>query len=150
MRNPCLNLFIKKMIEKLLAKILLPKQESILIKLNDQFDSFEIKNKYNSNNKSFDIKFIADLTNSTINISKLNYKKDHGKKSELSFDVNFILDKNYHIRNLKFLTDKSKIYLSNIKLNKNLEVVDFEKLEIKTFLNKIKNNDFSINKSEKI
>ena len=60
------------------------------------------------------------------------------------------MDKYYHIRDLKFLADKSKIYLSNIKLNKNLETVDFEKLEIKTFLNKIKNNDFLINKSTKI
>jgi len=121
-----------------------------LIKLNDQFDSFKIKNKYNSNKKSFDIMGTVDLTNSMINISKLNYKKDYKKKSELNFDVNFILDKHYHIRNLKFLADKTKIYLSNLKLNSNLEIVDFEKLEIKTFLNEIKNNDFSINKSAKI
>jgi len=60
------------------------------------------------------------------------------------------LDKYYHIRDLKFLADKYKIYLSNIKLNKNLEIVDFEKLEIKTFLNEIKNNDFLIDKSAKI
>ena len=121
-----------------------------LIKINDQFDSFKIKNKYNYNKKSFDIKGTVNLTDSTINISKLNYKKNHGKKSELIFDVNFILDKHYHIRDLKFLADKNRIYLSNIKLNKNLETVDFEKLDIKTFLNGIKNNDFSINKSEKI
>ena len=121
-----------------------------LIKINDQFDSFKITNKYNYNKKSFDIKGTVDLTDSTINISKLNYKKNYGKKSELIFDVNFILDKHYHIRDLKFLADKNRIYLSNIKLNKNLETVDFEKLEIKTFLNEIKNNDFSINKSEKI
>jgi len=121
-----------------------------LLKLNGQFDSFMIQNKYNPNKKTFDIKGTADLTNSTINISKLNYKKKHGKNSELKFDVNFILDKHYHIRGLEFLTDKSKIYLSDIKLNKNLEITDFKKLEIKTFLNEIKNNDFSINKSEKI
>jgi len=121
-----------------------------LVKLNDQFDSFEIINKYNSDKKSFDIKGMADLTNSMINISKLNYKKDHGKKSELNFDVNFILEKHYHIQKLKFLTDKTKIYLSNVKLNSDLEVIDFEKLEIKTFSNKIKNNDFSIKKSSKI
>jgi hypothetical protein len=121
-----------------------------LIKINDQFDSFKIKNKYNYNKKSFDIKGTVNLTDFTINISKLNYKKNHGKKSELIFDVNFILDKHYHIRDLKLLADKTRIYLSNIKLNKNLETVDFEKLDIKTFLNGIKNNDFSINKSEKI
>ena len=121
-----------------------------LIKINDQFDSFKIKNKYNYNKKSFDIKGTVNLTDSTINISKLNYKKNYGKKSELIFDVNFILEKHYHIRDLKFLADKNRIYLSNIKLNKNLETVDFEKLDIKTFLNGIKNNDFSINKSEKI
>jgi len=31
-----------------------------LIKLNDQFDSFKIQNKYNSNKKSFDIKGTVD------------------------------------------------------------------------------------------
>ena len=121
-----------------------------LIKVSDQFDSFKIQNKYNPNKKSFDIKGAADLTNSTINISKLNYKKKRGKNSELKFDVNFILDKHYHIRDLKFLADKTKIYLSDIKLNKNLETVDFKKIEIQTFFNEIENNDFSINKSEKI
>lgn len=121
-----------------------------LIRLNDQFESFRIKSIYNSNKKNFDIKGISDLTDSTINISKLNYKKNHGKKSELNFDVNFIFDKHYHIRNLEFSADKTKIFLSDIKLNKNLETVDFKKLEIKTFLNEIKNNDFSINKSDKI
>ena len=100
--------------------------------------------------KALILKELLDLTDSIINISKLNYKKNHGKKSELIFDVNFILDKHYYIRDLKLLADKTRIYLSNIKLNKNLETVDFEKLEIKTFLNEIKNNDFSINKSEKI
>ena len=121
-----------------------------LIKLNDQFEHFKIKSKYNSNKKNFDIKGIIDLTNSTINISKLNYEKKHGEKSELNFDVNFIFDKHYHIRDLKFSADKTKIFLSNIRLNKNLETVDFKKLEIKTFLNEFKNNDFSINKSDKI
>jgi len=121
-----------------------------LIKLRDDFNSFKIKNKYNSNKKSFDINGIIDLTDSTINISKLNYSKSYGKESELNFDVNFILDRHYHIRDLKFLANKTKIYLSNVKLNKNLEVTDLEKLEIKTFLNGTKNNDFLINKSTKI
>ena len=121
-----------------------------LIKLRDEFNSFKIKNKYNSNKKSFDINGIIDLTDSTINISKLNYSKGYGKESELNFDVNFILDRHYYIRDLRFLANKTKIYLSNVKLNKNLEATDFEKLEIKTFLNGTKNNDFLINKSTQI
>jgi len=120
------------------------------IKKEDKLDSFKIKEIYNYNEKSFDINGKIDLTNSEVKVSKLNYKKDSGKKSELSFNVNFILNKYYNIKNLKFLTDKDKIYLSSIKLNKKLEVMDLKKLEIKTFLDEIKNNDLSITKEKKI
>ena len=115
-----------------------------LIKIKDNNDSFNIKEIYNYNKKSFDISGIVDLTKSKVKISRLNYNKDSGKKSEISFDINFVLNKYYNIENLNFLTDRSKISLSNIKLNKNFEVLDFKKLEIKTFLNEIKNNDFLV------
>ena len=118
--------------------------------IKDYFDSFQIKEIYNYNDKSFDINGIIDLTNSKVKVSRLNYNKDYGKKSEINFDVNFVLDKYYNINNLNFLADKTKIHLSNIKLNKNFEVKDFKKLEIKTFENEIKNNDFLAKKSEKV
>ena len=60
-----------------------------------------------------------DLTNSKVKVSSLNYNKDHGKKSEISFDINFVLRKYYNIKNLNFLEHETKIKLSNIKLNKN-------------------------------
>ena len=120
------------------------------IKVKDYFDNFKIKEVYNYNDKSFAINGIIDLTNSKVKVSTLNYNKDHGKKSELNFDINFILEKYYNIDNLNFLSDKSKINLSGIKLNKNFEVKDFKKLEIKTFENEIKNNDFFVKKSEKV
>ena len=120
------------------------------IKVKDHFDSFKIKEIYNYNKKSFDINGIINLTNSKVKISRLNYNKDHGKKSEISFDVNFVLNKYYNIESLNFLADKTKIYLSNIKLNKNFEVNDFKQLKIKTFENEIKNNDFLVEKSEKV
>ena len=121
-----------------------------LIKVKDNYDSFKIKEIYNYNKKSFDINGVVDLTNSKVKVSILNYNKDHGKKSKISFDINFVLNKYYNIKNLNFLADRSKISLSNIKLNKNFEVSDFKKLEIKTFLNEIKNNDFLVKKSEKV
>jgi hypothetical protein len=120
------------------------------IKVKDHFDNFKVKKKYNYSKKSFDINGILDLTNSKVEVSKLNYNKNYGRQSELRFEVGFILNKQYNIKKLNFLADENKIYLSNVKLNKNFEVDDFRKLEIKTFLNKKKNNDFSVDKSKKI
>jgi len=120
------------------------------IKVKDYFDNFKIKEIYNYSDKSFAISGIIDLTNSKVKVSRLNYNKDYGKKSELNFDVNFVLDKYYNIDKLNFLADKTKISLSRIKLNKNFEVKDFKKLEIKTYENEIKNNDFLVKKSEKV
>ena len=120
------------------------------IKVKDHFDNFKVKKKYNYSKKSFDINGILDLTNSKVEVSKLNYNKNYGRQSELRFEVGFILNKQYNIKKLNFLADENKIYLSNVKLNKNFEVDDFRKLEIKTFLNEKKNNDFSVDKSKKI
>ena len=120
------------------------------VKVKDYFDNFKIKEIYNYSDKSFNIYGIIDLTNSKVKVSRLNFNKDYGKKSELNFNANFVLDKYYNIHNLNFLANKTEIRLSNIKLNKNFEVKDFKKLEIKTYENKIKNNDFSVKKLEKV
>ena len=104
------------------------------IKDKDYFNNFEISETYNYNNKSYDINGTIDLTNSKVKISRLNYDKDYGKKSEINFDVKFILDKYFNINSLNFLADQTKIVLSNIKLNKNFEVNDFEKIEIAGFI----------------
>jgi len=81
------------------------------IKVKDYFDNFKIKENYNYSDKSFDINGIIDLTNSKVKVSRLNFNKDYGKKSELNFDVNFVLDKYYNIDNLNFLADKTNIRL---------------------------------------
>ncbi len=120
------------------------------IKVKDNFDNFNIKEIYNYNDKSFNVKGIIDLTNSKIKISKLNYNKNYNKKSEINFDLKFILNKYYNINKLNFLADKTKVLLSNIKLSKNFEVEDLKKLEIVTFENDIKNNDFLIKKNKNV
>jgi len=121
-----------------------------LIKTKDQFDNFEIKGNYSQKSKAFNITGNIDLKNLNVNISKLNYKKYEGIKADLNFDLNFLVNKYYNINSIKFLTNNSKIYLSNVKLNKKLEVIDLDKLEIKTFIDKVKNNDFLIKKVDKI
>jgi len=139
------------------SKIKLKKTESTNItelngfmKTNKEFDSFNLKQIYNYNKKSFNIIGKADLTNSQVNISKLNYIKDSGKKSGIDFDLSLLPNKNFNIAKIFFLSDKSKIDITNLKLNKNFETNNFKKLEIKTFKNGNKNNDFLIKKTGKI
>ena len=120
------------------------------LKVNENFDSFKINTIYDYDKIFFHTNGIIDLTNSRFKVTRLNYNKDHGKKANLSFDINFVLDKYYNINKLNFSAGKDKINLSNIKLNKNFEIIDLKKIEVKTFLNETKNNDFFIEKSEKV
>jgi len=121
-----------------------------LIKINNNFDDFYIDEKYNYKNKQFNISGFVNLTNAKVNVSKLNYKKNNGVESKLNFDINFIPKNKLNINNFKFVADQTKINLFNVELNKHFEIVDFEKLRVITFLNKTKNNDFSVSKDQKI
>jgi len=120
------------------------------IKQKENFSSFQIEENFNNKKKLHNIKGIADLTNTKINVAKLNYVKDNKKKATISFDINFALNKSYNIKELDFSSEKNKIYLSGLKLNKNLEVSDFKVIKVKTYNNKIKNNDFLANKLDKV
>ena len=120
------------------------------IKAKEYFDDFEINEIYNYSDKSFEIYGNIDLTNSKVKISRINYNKDYGKKSEINFNTKFILNKYLIINNLNFLANETQIFLSNIKMNNNFEVDDFEKIKIKTYKNEIKNNDFLVEKSKEV
>ena len=121
-----------------------------MIKAGKNFDDFKIKEIYDYNKKNFHVSGFVNLTNSKVKFSRLNYTKEDGVKSEVTFDINFIPNKYYNINKLNFLAEKNKIKLSAMKLTKNFQLVDFKLIEVKTFLNKIKNNDFLAKKSEKI
>ena len=120
------------------------------IKQKENFSNFQIEENFNNKKKFHNIKGIADLTNTKINVAKLNYAKSNKKKATINFDINFIINKNYNIKKLDFSSEKNKIYLSGLKLNKNFEVSDFKTIEVKTYNNKVKNNDFVANKLDKV
>ena len=120
------------------------------IKVKDNFDNFNVKEVYNYHDKTLSIKGEVDLTNSQVNIFRLNYKKDPGKPSKIEFDTKFISKKYYNINNLNFSANKTKIFLSNIKFNENLELNNFDKIKVITFSDTIKNNDFLIEKTKDV
>ena len=120
------------------------------IKVNNSFDNFKIKEIYDKKKNFFNIDGSIDLTNTEFIIPQLNFTKDIGKKSDIVFNISFNPSKFYNFKKLILSSEKSKISAANIKLNSNFEIDDLEKIEIKTFSNKVKNNDFLIVKKNKI
>jgi hypothetical protein len=120
------------------------------IKVGDKFETFDISENFDYSKQSFNINGRIELTNSKVTIPKLNYNKDIGKLASLNFDVNFVLNSYFNIQDLEYSNGATIINLSNIKLNKNFELIDFEEAKIRTLEDLVKNNDFSINKSKKI
>ncbi|SVB02815.1 uncharacterized protein METZ01_LOCUS155669, partial [marine metagenome] len=120
------------------------------VKFGDEFEKVQITQKYEKKNKKYSITGSSTLDGSSVNISKLNYKKEKGKNAYLTFNTNFILDEYFLIDYLSYTDEQSEIILNKIKLNKNLEIIDLEKLRIKTYVNKFKNNDFSIKKTDRV
>ena len=62
-----------------------------MFKTKDQFDSFNLNQTFDKNSKKFNVKGSFNLNNSKITVDKLNYNKDAGEKSELNFDINFVI-----------------------------------------------------------
>ena len=119
-------------------------------KFGDEFEKVQITQNYEKKNKKYSITGSSTLDESSVNISKLNYKKEKGKNAYLTFNTNFILDEYFLIDYLSYTDEQSEIILNKIKLNKNLEIIDLETLRIKTYVNKFKNNDFSIKKADRV
>ena len=120
------------------------------VKFGNEFEKINISQLYKKKKKQHIIKAASTLNGLSVNISRLNYKKEKGENAEITFNTDFVLDEYFFINDLSYSDGKSEIILNNIKLNKNLEVDSFESLDIKTYENNIKNNDFSVKKSDKV
>ena len=120
------------------------------MKFDEKFEKIKINQFYKKKDKKYSVDGSLTLEGSSLNISKLNYKKEKNEQANLIFNTNFILGKYFFIENLTYVHDQSEIILNKIKLSKNLEVTDFKDLKIKTYDEKLKNNHFSIKKSDKI
>ena len=121
-----------------------------LLKINSEFEKFSFKNVYSSIKKDSTISGKIDLTDSEVEILKLNYNKENKINSSLNFNINYIYKNYYKIKEIKYLAGENYIHLSNIFLNKKFEITDLKNIKIKTYRNKVKNNDFEINKNKKI
>jgi len=120
------------------------------INFSKDFEKIKVITHFNKINNKKSFKVSSSLTESSVNLEKLNYKKKIGKKAEIDFDIDVVPDKYFLLKSLLYSDDKSQIVLKKIKLNKNLEIIDLNDLKIKTYSKNIINNDFSIKKRNEI
>ena len=84
----------------------------------------------------------------SLKIPNLNYSKQKNTKANVNFDIGGS-KYGYDIKRLVYSSEKNKILLEKIKLNKKLQIKDIGKIQVKTFLKDIKNNDFQIIRANK-
>ena len=110
-----------------------------LFKINNKsVQKFNFKNVFTSNKQT--IRFNSNFDNE-IDIPFLNYNTKN-KIAKLSSEME--IGKNYiNLKNFSLIEDKSFFSLKKIYL-KNKKLVSFESISVKTFKDKILNNDFTI------
>ena len=120
------------------------------VKFSENFEKLKFSQFFNKKNKKRNLKVFSSLKESSLDLKRLNYKKKVGQNAQIDLNLDLLSDKYFLIKSLDYSDEKSKIILKKIKLNNNLEIVDLSDLKIKTYLKDVKNNDFSIKKSNKI
>ncbi len=117
-------------------------------KFTNEFEDIKIIQSYNKKSKEYTISGFSTLNNSSINISTINYKKEKKLSSNINFKIKFILNEYFLIKDLKYSENKSIIVINNLKFNNNVELISLKKIQIKTYLNNQKNNDFLVQKND--
>jgi hypothetical protein len=111
-----------------------------LIKFDKKFEDFSLSG---NTGKNFNLTGKTSLHELSLKIAKLNYFKEKNTKANIEFDIDSSKS-NYRINRLIYSSEKSKIELDQIRLNKKLEIEDIRNIKAITFINNIKNNDFHI------
>ena len=120
------------------------------VKISESFEKLKISQTYTKKNKMYNINVSSSLNESLVKVEKLNYQKVPGINANINFDLELVDNKYFLIKSLSYLENKNEIILEQIKLNSDLEISDISRIKILTYLDNLKNNDFTINKKDKI
>jgi len=152
------NQFVEKQIKKFLIS-----KANISINLNKQKNNFlMLEGLYNlgsTDNKKFKISHDLNKKNSkylvdfdlaeNIILEFINFKSDFKKGSNIKSEINFI-NNEIIFKYIKFIEDKNLISINNLKLNKKKKLAAVSAIEVLTYNDNQKNNDFKVSFKKKI
>ena len=154
--------FKSQFVEKQIKKFLISKA-NISINLNKQKNNFlMLEGLYNlgsTDNKKFKISHDLNKKNSkylvdfdlaeNIILEFINFKSDFKKGSNIKSEINFI-NNEIIFKYIKFIEDKNLISINNLKLNKKKKLAAVSAIEVLTYNDNQKNNDFKVSFKKKI
>jgi len=107
---------------------------------NNQFNKFKIINSFNKKHSKLNVDFdFIDI----LKLDFINYKKNKSKKANIKSEIS-ILENEVNIKFIDYKEGKNAIKVSDLKIDKKNKIKSFKSIEVKTFANKIENNNFKI------
>ena len=107
--------------------------------------------KINKKNYEIDLNFETNEISNLIKIPGLNYSFSKENTSSIRTQLSINKNKNIYFKNISLEDSDNKFIIQNLRLNKSLDLINFDRIEIKTSIDNKVNNEFNIiNKKNKI
>ena len=117
------------------------------IKVDNEFESIKYLIATKDKKINFDLDLNLKKTNFELNF--INYKKVNKTNTQIKIEGFYEQDKNLSLNNLTILENKNKIKLSNLVINKNSSINNFDHIEFDYLDTENKLNKFLIKKIKK-
>ena len=115
--------------------------------LDKKFDNLEIN--LSKNNNLYRFNTTIELNSSPLILKSIDYAKEKNQFSKIKVKGDYLNDNIINLDQISYSENKNYFYLSNLKLNQKLKILDIKKIDV-NYINKKKElNNFTINKNDK-
>ncbi len=115
--------------------------------LDKKFDNLEIN--LSKNNNLYRFNTTIELNNSPLILKSIDYAKDKNQFSKIKVKGDYLNDNIINLDQISYSENKNYFYLSNLKLNQKLKILDIKKIDVNYINQKKELNNFTINKNDK-
>ena len=115
--------------------------------LDKKFDNLEIN--LSKNNNLYRFNTTIELNNSPLILKSIDYAKDKNQFSKIKVKGDYLNDNIINLDQISYSENKNYFYLSNLKLNQKLKILDIKKIDVNYINQKKELNNFTINKNGK-
>ena len=115
--------------------------------LNKKFDNLEIN--LSKNNNLYRFNTTIELNSSPLILKSIDYAKDKNQFSKIKVKGDYLNDNIINLDQISYSENNNYFYLSNLKLNQKLKILDIKKIDVNYINQKKELNNFTINKNDK-